>query len=620
MKHASLPLLLAIGLMLWLSYCQSTWAQTVPPSSTAICGTLDLTSAQAISLVQDANLALQRKRASNTAFTAITYVPIRPHIMRQSDGTGGFSIANLNQAMAITNKYYLLNGFGIQFYFAGTTPSYIDDDGLYYGYGSQPVDAYDAPNALNQYYVNRFVNQGLSGFAYYPDNAIYSTRSFILAGQYTNADYVSDLTIPHELGHNFGLIHTFGNSNGTSFTDELVTRGAGANCSSAGDLICDTPADPYTYGSNYTINVNGCPQYNPDNLIRDANGDAYLPSITNMMSYYSACTHDFTPGQYDRMQAGLALRQTHTAYTLDAPATDVVPASNLAATSNNVSVLLTWQDNADNEMGYFIERSTSPTTGFVSIGGVAPNVTTFRDNQTAPLTAYYYRIRPSNTTTGSISPTVSIITPLVPTVTGLTTTNITGDYAQLNWTSLGEGATYEVQWRPVGAATWTNQNGIPFPYAGLSGLLTNTAYEWQVRAVGSDSYSGPVSFTTLCPVPVSSSSSPARISASLSWGGANNQTYTLQWRTVGATNWTTVSSLTSTTTIFGPTGSYSLTGLSSQTAYEWQVQGVCPGSPTVSSGYTPPNSFTTGAALPLCVCFFESRCRIRFLFLVYIQW
>ncbi|GAB4004801.1 hypothetical protein GCM10028808_03180 [Spirosoma migulaei] len=547
-------------------------------------------------MVQEANLALQRKRASNTAFTAITYVPIRPHIIRQSDGTGGFSLANLNQAIALTNNYYLLNGFGIQFYFAGTTPDYIDNDDMYQTYGNQSVDAYDSPNALNQYYVNRFLQPGLNGLAYYPDNYIYSTRSFILAGEYTDADYVGNFVIPHELGHNFSLIHTFGNSNGTSFTNELVTRGAGANCSSAGDLICDTPADPFTNSSNLTINVNGCPQYNSDNSIRDANGDAFTPLVTNIMSYYFACTHDFTPGQYDRMQAGLALRQTHTAYTLDFPATDVAPVTNLAAASNNVSVLLTWKDNANNEMGYFIERSTSPTTGFVSIGGVATNQTAFRDNQAAPQTAYYYRIRPSNTTTGSISSVISIITPVVPAITGLTTTGILGDYARLSWNSIGEGAQYEVQWRPQGAATWMTQGTTPEPYTGLGGLSTNTAYEWQVRAVGSASYSGPVSFTTGCPTPSSPASSPTRISASLSWNGVSNQAYTLQWRPSGATNWTTISNLTGTT--FNSTTSYSLTGLSSQTAYEWQVQAVCPGSPPIGSDYTTPHSFTTGACNP----------------------
>ncbi|WP_332368785.1 GEVED domain-containing protein [Spirosoma telluris] len=128
------------------------------------------------------------------------------------------------------------------------------------------------------------------------------------------------------------------------------------------------------------------------------------------MSYYFPCTSDFTPDQYDRMQAALALRQSHTAYTLDYPPTVVAAPSNVVATVEMNQVILNWQDNGTNEMGYFIERSTSPVSGFVMIGGVGPDATTFTDTQISSLTTYYYRIKPSNSTTGSTSPTISITT------------------------------------------------------------------------------------------------------------------------------------------------------------------------------------------------------------------
>ncbi|MCK8495409.1 hypothetical protein M0L20_26325 [Spirosoma sp. RP8] len=59
-------------------------------------------------------------------------------------------------------------------------------------------------------------------------------------------------------------------------------------------------------------------------------------------------------------------------------------------------------------MGYFIERATNPTTGFTLVGGVAPNVTSFTDNQLATGTHYWYRIRPSNSATGSLSQILSL--------------------------------------------------------------------------------------------------------------------------------------------------------------------------------------------------------------------
>ncbi|GAB3033739.1 GEVED domain-containing protein [Spirosoma pulveris] len=387
-----------------------------PTHPLPLCATTDLTEAQRNELNSQAAQALAAKRASTAVFTAITYVPIRPHILRKSDGTGGMSLASLNNVIAVTNSYYLKNGFGIQFYFCGTSPDYINNDTQYNSFNDENAltQGHDVTNAMNQYYVNSFAS-GAGGYAYYPSNSVVTTRSFILNESW-NEDDMGNRLIPHELGHNFNLVHTFGQVPGTGTlgsgtTLELVTRGAGANCTTEGDYICDTPADPYNKVGANLLYINGCPQYDPTSTARDANGLAYTPSISNIMSYYFPCTHDFTQGQYDRIQAGLALRQTHTAYTLDCPPTAVPAPSNLVASTTGSSILLTWQDNASNEMGYFIERSQSPVSDFLPIGGVGPNTNTFTDSKTVASTIYYYRIRPSNATTSGVSQTISIRSP-----------------------------------------------------------------------------------------------------------------------------------------------------------------------------------------------------------------
>lgn len=80
-------------------------------------------------------------------------------------------------------------------------------------------------------------------------------------------------TMAHEMGHVFGLLHTFETG------DELVN---GSNCETAGDMICDTPADPYVEGAD-TMWVNGCEFIF---LGVDANGQLYQPQTGNTMSYY----------------------------------------------------------------------------------------------------------------------------------------------------------------------------------------------------------------------------------------------------------------------------------------------------------------------------------------------
>ncbi len=170
-------------------------------------------------------------------------------------------------------------------------------------------------------------------------------------------------------------------------------------------------------------------------------------------------------------------------------------------------------------------------------------------------------------------------------ITGLTTTNITGNYAQFNWNSLGPGVNYDVQWRQQGTATWSTGDAFTNTFQAYLGKL-NTASEWQVRQKGTQTFSGPVSFTTLCTPPFYTSATPYRAVANLYWESSYGPTFTIHWRAAGNTDWTTVYPSTS---LIG--NQYSLTGLTANTAYEWQMQTHC--SASVSSTFTAVKSFTT---------------------------
>jgi hypothetical protein len=94
-------------------------------------------------------------------------------------------------------------------------------------------------------------------------------------------------TFPHEMGHFFGLYHTFETSLGVEFVNEK-------NCATTGDLLCDTPADinpaPVSAACIWT------------GTNRDPNGDMYTPLLGDIMSYHpAACVGSFTIGQYNRM-------------------------------------------------------------------------------------------------------------------------------------------------------------------------------------------------------------------------------------------------------------------------------------------------------------------------------
>lgn len=400
---------LLTGLLFTVLVCPAL-AQKKPLISrdSLFCGAPNLTPSERQALESQIKLAFQLKQASGTNKAGVTtYVPIRPHIFRRTNGTGGMTLNSLNNTLAITNKFYHDNGSGIQFYFCGTSPDYIDDDALFTAFpnnNESSVSGRDATDAMNIYLVNLFDQSGLLGYAYFPSNSLQSTRSFIRTGGLSD-NYIGGYVLDHELGHNFSLYHTFQGSNTTS-TPELVTRDAGANCTTAGDFLCDTPADPFNRTGATTSTANGCEVYT--GTITDPNGNPYNPQMGNIMSYYDGCNPLFTAGQYGRIQGGLAFRQSATGYTLNCPPTAVAAVSNLNATPGfSGGIALTWQDNASNEMGYFIERAATPTGVFVPVGGVGANSTSFTDLTTAPFAIYSYRVRPSNTTIDGVSGVVT---------------------------------------------------------------------------------------------------------------------------------------------------------------------------------------------------------------------
>jgi len=347
-----------------------------------------------------------------------TCIPIRAHIIRQSNGTGGVTLEALNEGIAELNEYYL--PAGIEFYLCGETPDYLDSDTYYDFYPSEENAmanaAIEVNNALNLYFVNT-INYPtptdtffVSGYAYYPSNSIISTR---IVMDLTYANFTN--TMVHEMGHWFSLYHTFETSQGA----ENVARppSPNANCENNGDLICDTHADPGFTGSADTWDWASCSYIGN---ATDANGELYTPDIDNVMSYYpNQCQNPYvlTPEQHTRIAQGLITRQGHSAYSMDYPASDVNNPSDLTVTSVNGAMELNWIDNSNNEMGFLIERSTiSAIAGFepYSHFGTAPNITTFTDNSDfSPSTTYWYRVKASNDNCNHYSNVASITTGLI---------------------------------------------------------------------------------------------------------------------------------------------------------------------------------------------------------------
>eukprot|EP01098_Paradermamoeba_levis_P009299 TRINITY_DN3864_c0_g1_i1.p1 TRINITY_DN3864_c0_g1~~TRINITY_DN3864_c0_g1_i1.p1 ORF type:complete len:712 (+),score=-77.21 TRINITY_DN3864_c0_g1_i1:920-3055(+) len=362
-----------------------------------ICGSPQLTQEQLI--WQQKALAQPQRLSSARRAGQVQYLPIRFHVLRRDDGTGGADLTSINQALVLLNQLY--QTVGIAFYLCGSQPHYINNTTLFDYDSSEETllaDPNDVQNAINIYLTNTLSYAGsqATGYAYFPGSGSVSNRIFVKASQLT------DYTLAHELGHYFNLYHTFQNNQSSTIADrELVIRPGEAqqgrpfspNCATAGDFVCDTPADPYGLSG---ATISGC-TYTGTAI--DANGDLFSPLIDNIMGYYSPCTsvRTFTAGQYARITDGLSLRlDPGNSYSLTCRDSTVLAPTNLTATMQAGGALIQFSYTGTNAAGFLIERSVEPTANFTVIGSLPPTLFSFIDGSLVSNTTYYYRVKPSN--------------------------------------------------------------------------------------------------------------------------------------------------------------------------------------------------------------------------------
>ena len=163
-------------------------------------------------------------------------------------------------------------------------------------YAGGGLDAWDRNKYFNIWVVNSIDNGGdpgyILGYAQFPSWGSANTYGVII--RHDAFGYIGtangDRTISHEVGHCFGLAHTFQSGCGSN----------GSNCGGQGDGCCDTPPvdDPHWSCSQTQNNCSQVP-----------NGDFYgfdvLDQFENFMSY-SPCQYMFSADQKSIVQANLS--------------------------------------------------------------------------------------------------------------------------------------------------------------------------------------------------------------------------------------------------------------------------------------------------------------------------
>lgn len=302
-------------LVLALAMMASTFATSlVAQNMSELCGTTDWNIIDQRLIenrrVMEAGLVNGHERMTK-------FVPIKFHLIGQLNGAGRLSEAKVFENLCQLNKDYQPQN--IIFYMADGTINYINDNNAFNNQSNQ-LGAAVLENARSQKAVNIYFAQNTpsSGSLGGTTLGYYSPQRdwLVIRNDQVNA---TSGTLSHELGHYFTLKHVFSGWDQKSFLQQYGTNDNwasilpwfkiptsvapdgstliecfnGNNCKTAGDRICDTPAD-YNFGFGW----DGCNAFTrkiigpcPQDSIKETDEE-------NFMGYFIGCKdYKFTKEQ-----------------------------------------------------------------------------------------------------------------------------------------------------------------------------------------------------------------------------------------------------------------------------------------------------------------------------------
>lgn len=233
---------------------------------------------------------------------AITYVPVKFHIVNKNDGSGGVEVYRVLDLLCGLNEFYA--DMDIQFYMKGGINSFnssIAYDDPRSNAGSQVLAAKRFKAYMNIFLTNQTGEANVLGY-YTNDAPNYNIDAIIIRRDQIKSGAE---TIEHEAGHYFSLLHPFNgweceewdasihgnpvnsntapcNSLKPPYNNVLVEFADGSNSTNAGDFLSDTPAD-------YNLGL-GWPNCSYAGGCKDPKGVLLNPDEENIMGYFSFCS------------------------------------------------------------------------------------------------------------------------------------------------------------------------------------------------------------------------------------------------------------------------------------------------------------------------------------------
>jgi titin len=259
------------------------------------------------------------------------------------------------------------------------------------------------------------------------------------------------------------------------------------------------------------------------------------------------------------------------------PNAPTAPSNLTATTVSNSQIDLAWQDNANNEIGFIIERKLGAGGAYAPVDTVDANVTFFSSTGLTGSTQYFYRVRAYNTGGSSAysneaNATTQVDPPGAP--TNLTATAMSSARIALAWTdNAGNELGYKIELKigAAGAYAEIDEVGPNVTSYESTGLDADTQYFYRVRAYSADgfsAYSNEANATTLPDPPTTPNGLTAKATSNtqidLAWNdnSSNESGFKIERKLNSALTFTQIATVGPNVTTFSSTGLSPLTGYS----------------------------------------------------------
>ena len=290
------------------------------------------------------------------------------------------------------------------------------------------------------------------------------------------------------------------------------------------------------------------------------------------MNLVSSTTHFYRIRAYDGPNHS-PFSNVASAVTQASPA---APSNLAAAAVSSSQINLTWTDNAVNETGFKLERSTDGVN-FMQLNFLPKNAIKYSVTGLAPSTTYHFRLRaydgPNHSTYSNVPSATTHAAPAAP--SNLTATAVSSNRINMTWT---DNATNEGGFKLERSTDGVNFSQIAVfqpntTSFGNTGLTSATSYQFRIRAyegVNHSAFSNVASATTQAtPAPPSNlAATPASSSKiNLTWtDNASAETGFKIERSTDGTNYTQFLILLANMT------SFQASGLNASTTYHFRIR------------------------------------------------